>query len=110
MSRIAAVPALALATAFAQAGEVNDLISRQSASEQAATFRSIITSTGERTCRSVSRTFFMGTNRNGGDYFAVRCDNGTDYLVMIENSDGMRSSVVPCARLKTFGAECWEPF
>lgn len=62
-------------------------------------------------CPEVTRTFFKGDNPHDGNaYYAVRCAEGDDYVVLLSNDEQMATQVMSCEIVNAIGSECWAPF
>lgn len=92
---------------LAEGGEAYRLLSAKGEADQRAILAGAFAGTGL-TCAAPSRLFYKGEG-SGSDFWALRCREG-DFLVRIENTGGMRATVLECPVAKAMGLECWAPF
>ena len=84
----------ALTAPQADALTANDMLRQRTGEEQDAIFVTAIR-TAEYRCDAVSAWKYHWTNA-GADWFGVRCANGREYSVTIQNSGKMQSRVMDC--------------
>ncbi len=104
------VIALLFIPAYAMAGESSRLLERMPEAKRLDTLATVVRSVGD-DCDTATKYFYKGEEpKSNQDFFAVRCGDGKDYLVAIENTGNMSSTVTECNVLKLVGVECWTPF
>ena len=71
------------------------------------TLAAIVDSTQDHSCRAVTHSFIRGVDREGNLYVAVRCSEGVDYVLQINEA---RSGVMVCSVLELVAQMgCWTP-
>jgi hypothetical protein len=103
----ALVAAAALVTASTGfAGEAAQLMNAKSAEEQR-DILSLAVRSAQHQCAKISEHMYVG-DKQGMDFFSVRCDDGTEYMVSIESIAEMQSRVILCKVLTALGVQCFK--
>lgn len=99
---------LTILTAPVLAGSANSSLESKPPAERAALFTAAIGKSGFN-CGRVTNYLFMGEKR-GADWFSLRCRNGQDYALRIQNIEDLPTRALPCKALQAAGAKCWIKF
>ncbi len=59
-------------------------------------------------CREIAEHRFGG-EKSGLDFFSVRCQDGSEYMVSIAGAGEMQSRVMMCDVLAALGVRCFQP-
>jgi hypothetical protein len=89
------------------AGEPARLMSAKSIPEQRDVLSHAVESAGH-DCPQVAEHMYGG-EKSGMDFFSVRCQDASEYMVSIEGAGEMRSRVMVCDVLAALGVLCFEP-
>ena len=107
---IRSVSALAFSAALigaspASAGEAARLMHSKTLDEQREILSHAVRSAGHQ-CARVQAHLYVGDKR-ALDFFSVRCEDGTAYMVSIESTGEMQSRVMMCSVLGALGVQCF---
>jgi hypothetical protein len=62
-------------------------------------------------CGTVTKSFYQGSyEETGSAFWNIRCSNGPDYQVMIENDAEGSTKILECAIVKLLHGECFKTF
>ena len=91
-------------------GSASDAIDGLNRQKQTDIFRKLINSADSQ-CDKVTKIFYKGDNtKDDSAYYAVRCHDGSDWMVSVQNGGKMGTRVTSCAMIKLVGLACWDPF
>ena len=107
MLRYATLSMLLIWCSPAMAGEPARLMSGKPVTEQRDVLSHAIRSAGH-TCPVVSEHMYGG-EQGGMDFFSVRCQDGSAYMISISGAGEMQSRVMMCDVLAALGVHCFRP-
>jgi hypothetical protein len=84
-----------------------DILNKQSTQERVRILKAAVVSSGFK-CPKVTRTMFMGPDREQAGYFSVACSNGEDFAVRIHSDAGGTMSTMSCRLLAALKVYCWK--
>lgn len=96
----------ATASNATQAANFDKLLSLPD-SERTRILRAAIESAGFN-CPAVSRTMFIGSDKEQSGHFSVACSNGQEWMVRIGDGPNGRTSTMSCDIVSALKLTCWK--
>lgn len=102
---VSAITVLLILNSPLLAGEPARLMNAKSVSEQREVLSHALESAGH-TCAGISEHMYAG-EKAGMDFYSVRCDDRSEYMISIAAAGEMQSRVMMCDVLAALGVRCF---